>query len=1129
MPVKPKPLFRADVLRPRVGRFDLPDRVAAFRPKLENWAALFTSGRADDVKESELLGKFVNEFFGELLGYVHRVDGGERYTLSQEAHVQVAGDFADAVLGRFGGAAPEYVVVVEGKGPKDPLDRPYAGRKWSAVDQAYDYAQNLPCDWIIVTSTRETRLYWRGADKFTFETFDTVRLAEDDRHLAKFVYLLGAKRVVPEGGGCHLDVLSAASEKAGRELTKEFYVRYAEMRQDAFDHLVRENPDVPRSDVLSATQKLLDRVLFVSFCEDRGLLPPHSIKQAYEYKPLYEDRPVWANFRGLFKAVNEGNKSRGIHGYNGGLFETDALLDERLVVPDAVCTALHELSEYEYREPGHELDDPDDDEAAKPIIDVDILGHIFEQSITDLERLRNELEGRVEPVGREKHRTRRKKEGAFYTPAFVTRYIVEQALGRTLAERFEALREQQQTAAREKAPTGSGTKSLDDPREYELGSLNRPQRNALIAFWEAWEQELTTVRVLDPACGSGAFLIETFDQLHAAYEEANERLRELAKRGALPFNVDRQILQGNLYGVDLNTEAIEICRLSLWIKTAANDEKLTSLDDTIRVGNSVVDDPEADPRALDWRAAFPEVFADDDDPGGGFDVVVGNPPYVRQEWISEFKPYFEANYASYHGMADLYVYFYELGLRLLRPGGRLSYIVTNKWMKAGYGEPLRRFFAERSWMESVVDFGHAKQIFEQADVFPSILVARKPSKEPEPETTRVCAIPREQLRIDDLSEQIQSEGFALPSRSLTALPWRLERPEVTELMRRLRNSGPNLSEFSGSDVQYGVKTGRNEVFLIDDEMRNRLVDECETSADVIKPYLRGQDIKRWAAEWDRRWMIFTRRGIDIASYPAVLNYLEAHRDRLEPKPDGWTGDRWVGRKGGAYEWYELQDPVEYWESFEADKICLQRLAYHSRVSYDTQRMYVNDAAIVIPNPDPWLICVLNSPAMWYYAFRVLPHKKDEALALDIRDVKKLPIPEPRDGTRADAVESFRQLHETTQELGETRRTLLDWLRVQHDIEKPSKRLQAAFDLDSDSFVKEVQKVRGKRNPLSAAGVKSLRDEHEATIVPAQRRLREADDLEHELADLVHAAYGLTDEEIDLMWRTAPPRMPIARW
>jgi type II restriction/modification system DNA methylase subunit YeeA len=231
------------------------------------------------------------------------------------------------------------------------------------------------------------------------------------------------------------------------------------------------------------------------------------------------------------------------------------------------------------------------------------------------------------------------------------------------------------------------------------------------------------VRLLDPACGSGAFLVEAFDQLYAAYERANGRLEDLRGQRQL-FDLDRQILQNNLYGVDLNEEAIEICKLSLWIKTAQRGKVLTDLDRTIRVGNSVVSDPAVHPRAFDWQRQYPEVTE-----AGGFDVVVGNPPYVRQELLAAIKPHLERHFASYHGMADLYVYFYQQGLRLLRQGGRMSYIVTNKWMRAGYGEPLRAFFAKASAIEQIIDFGHAP-IFEDADVFPCIIVLKKPPPHP---------------------------------------------------------------------------------------------------------------------------------------------------------------------------------------------------------------------------------------------------------------------------------------------------------------------------------------------------------------------------------------------------------------
>lgn len=547
MPVEPKPLFRPEVLQSHSAGFRLPADAA---PKLARWGEMLASGRADKFKEKELLPDFLYDVFCCVLGYVRAVDNGDRWTVSWEKHVEVDGKFADAVLGDFRPDGQRFVVVVEGKGPNDPLDRPHAGRKMSAVDQGYRYAINLPCDWVVVTSMRQTRLYHKGSDQYTYERFDTEALARDEAQLRRFVFLLGASRVVPESGSCHLVELLNASEKVGKDLTKEFYVKYANMREDAFLSLCEANPGTPGQDVLAHTQKILDRVLFCAFCEDRGLLPAETISKAYQHSDPYNPRPIWDNFRGLFRAVNTGNTSLSIPAYNGGLFADDPGLD-RLNVPDQVCRYFQELAAYEYR-PAYEAS-----KGGAKLIDVDILGHIFEQSITDLERIRNELEGLTERLDREQHASRRKKEGAFYTPAFITRYIVGQALGGVLEDRFETLRQRHSREAK-----GTARAVLENPGAYDSGLLKEPQRKALIRFWEAWQdEELSMIRIVDPSCGSGAFLIEAFEQLYQAYERSNDRLEDLRGRREL-FDLDRKILQNNLYGVDLNGEAIEIARLS---------------------------------------------------------------------------------------------------------------------------------------------------------------------------------------------------------------------------------------------------------------------------------------------------------------------------------------------------------------------------------------------------------------------------------------------------------------------------------------------------------------------------------------------------------------------------------------
>ena len=541
--------------------------------------------------------------------------------------------------------------------------------------------------------------------------------------------------------------------------------------------------------------------------------------------------------------------------------------------------------------------------------------------------------------------------------------------------------------------------------------MNKPQREALIRFWETWQNELETIRVLDPAVGSGAFLIEAFDQLHTAYELSNDRLEDLRGQRSL-LDLDRCILQNNLYGVDINDEAVQICRLSLWIKTAARGKKLTSLDDTIRVGNSVVDDPNYHTRAFHWDNEFSGVVAD-----GGFDVVVANPPYIRQEWQTEYKPHLEQRFKTYHGAADIYVYFFERGLQVLRPGGLLSFIVTNKWLKAGYGEPLRRHFSQHSWVESVVDFGHAKQIFPDADVFPSIVVTRKPTKSAKPKTVRLCSIPREQLRVDDLGRQIESEGTELPVERLGSNAWQLE-------------------------------------------------------------------------------------------------------------PKGWSGGKWPGRKFGAYKWFEIQDAIDYWREFSKPKILYQVIQFHPRYAIDRAGVMGNDKTAFITVDDLYLLSLLNSPLLWWHNWRTLTHLKDEALSPLGYMMESLPIANPSDDLRAKTESVASKLIEITKSRQGTQKSILDWLCVEHEIAKPSRKLQSLTDLNSDDFVAEVKRIRGRRNPLSVAALKSLRDEYASTIEPARAQAGEALKLECQLSDLVNEAYGLTPEEISLMWKTSPPRMPI---
>ncbi|MFL5339061.1 MAG: Eco57I restriction-modification methylase domain-containing protein [Gemmataceae bacterium] len=1117
MPTEAKPLFRPDAMRPALSNFTLPPAAVAARPKIVNWATLLASTKADAFKETELLPDFLTDLFVYLLGYVGPASGSDAYTLKREATVEVDGKFADAVIGRFSsaGAAPAFVAAIEGKGPRDPLDRPFAGRKYSAVDQALHYAVNLPCDWYIVTNFRELRLFHKGHDQHTFEQFETSALALDDNALRKFVFLLGAQRVLPADRRCHLDILLDVSRKIGQELTVNYYREYSDLRRAMFTALRNGNPGVPAPQLLAATQKILDRVLFVAFCEDRGLLPTDSVAGAFRHTDPYNPRPIWDNFRGLFRAINEGNPRLDIARYNGGLFADDELLD-RLNVPDTICAGFDKLAAYEYR-PATLADDITEDGAGK-IIDVEILGHIFEQSISDLEELHQQLAGGPAPDAKQSPPTKRKREGAFYTPSFVTRYIVAETLRPVLAERFESLRQQHEGDA-----PAAVRKVLADPSAYDLAELKPAQKKALAQFWEAWQDVLAAVRIVDPACGSGAFLIQAFEQLHDVYRQLNARLKDLRGQETL-FDVDQQILQQNLFGVDLNPEAVDICRLSLWIKTAQVGKVLTSLDHNIRVGNSVIADKAVHPDAFDWRAGFPEVFT-----AGGFDVVICNPPYIRQEWISQFKPYLQQHYRAYDSVADLYVYFYELGLNLLKPGGRLGFIVTNKWLKAGYGEALRRLFAESAWVDSVIDFGHAKQIFPDADVFPSILVARKPDPSAAPETARVCSIPRELLRIDDLSRQIQAEGIAVPRNRLGAEPWNLESPGVVTLLEKIRRAGTPLKAYAKCVPLYGIKTGLTEAFVLNNSTRQALVSADPKAAELLKPFLRGQDIDRWRGEWSGHWMLAIRsssnhewpwsraesqaESVFAATYPSVHAHLNKQRTAL------------IKRQDQGEFWWELR-ACAYWSKFDQPKIIFPDLTWRSSFCRDDLGSLIGDTAFMLPISDLWALAVLNSPAMWAWLWRNTLHGKDDVLRLKTIYTETLPIPIPDTKTHSTVITAVERLLGLSQSQHEGRGILLDWLRAEFAVEKASQKLQNVAALDADTLIAEVKKARGKTKSLTAAGVKLLKDEYARTVAPLQTLAAEALQLERRVSDLVNAAYGLTPEEVALMWQTAPPRMPI---
>ena len=469
------------------------------------------------------------------------------------------------------------------------------------------------------------------------------------------------------------DALLRETDAAHADITDRLYRDYNGLRERLIDFLASssEGAKLALGEAIESAQKILDRVLFIAFAQRRDLMSDGLIDRALKAGNEFDPQPVWRNFISLFHRVDKGDPKLDIPPYNGGLFAHDPLVNS-LFLPDWLANDIAALGNWDYRSE----------------VPVTVLGHIFEQSITDIETKRAEARGEAPPKV-----SQRKRTGVVYTPDMVTRFLVEQTLGRTLDERRTALRLQ-----------------------HELGEgASAPDKE--VAYWRAWLETLRGLTIVDPACGSGAFLVAAFDRLAEEYRPVLARLEEL---GA-PADVDAfdEIVAGNLHGVDLNPESVEITRLSLWLKTARRDHRLQNLEATIRVGDSLIEDAAFTTRPFDWRAAFPEVFD-----RGGFDIVIGNPPYVRMEFIKAIKPYLAEHYAVASDRADLYAYFYERGLGVLKEGGRLGFISSSTYFRTGSGEPLRKLLSAATAIETIVDFGDA-QLFEGVTTYPAIVTLRK--------------------------------------------------------------------------------------------------------------------------------------------------------------------------------------------------------------------------------------------------------------------------------------------------------------------------------------------------------------------------------------------------------------------
>ncbi|MCA9078483.1 MAG: hypothetical protein KDA93_25875, partial [Planctomycetaceae bacterium] len=460
---------------------------------LVKWADLESSGRLKKLKETQMQGDFLAEVLGEALGYAKAVDGAESWQYEQ--HYTIAGQTPDAVLGHFRPAEEkELLGVVELKGPTVHLDRDRSGGR-TAIDQCWDYLVNTPleCRWGLVSNIVSFRLYERNSTKRAYEHF-TLQSLRDLPTFKRFYVLFHRQGLIDRWmiGPPRTVKLLEESRSRQREVGDKLYDAYSTQRLLLIEHLHRELGH-SLDEAVEMAQRLFDRVIFIAFCEDRGLLPRKTLNSAYERLPAFSavTNPRWQNYKTLFKFVNEGGPSSSdekngrIHAYNGGLFAPSPADD--LELDDRWTTFFNTIGKYDFADE----------------VNLDVLGHLFERSITELEKLKESglfggNQEKIEEYAQMPQSAKRKRLGIYYTPPELTSRIVQYTLDELIDERFaaEAVKYgiDEVDARRGVAP--------DDP-----------------AFWQACLDILRNLKIVDPACGSGAFLFQAYNSLELRYAE----------------------------------------------------------------------------------------------------------------------------------------------------------------------------------------------------------------------------------------------------------------------------------------------------------------------------------------------------------------------------------------------------------------------------------------------------------------------------------------------------------------------------------------------------------------------------------------------------------------------------------
>lgn len=1046
------PLFQQSVLKKHVESFDakhIEERWQLFK------SIFHTAEKQQNIrnsKEEQYQEGFLRDLFVTVLGYTINPEPNFNL-LTEQKNVNNSKKADGAIL--IDGKA---IGVIELKGTETT--------DLNKIEiQAFGYKNNQPgCNYVITSNFEKLRFYIDNTTQQ--EEFNLFTLTK-----AQFETLYACLAWESISRNTPMQLLNESVSKENT-ITKSLYKDYSEFKRALFANMVELNPHFDKLVLFKKTQKLLDRFLFIFFAEDRGLLPTNLIFRInQEWKNLQAMRiPVslYERYMMYFNDLNHGAKVHlpafakktgeaitqefEIFAYNGGLFVPDEILDNIKIDDTLLHLHTEKMSHYNF-----ESD-----------VDVNILGHIFENSLNEIDEIKSEIEGNV----LEKTKTRRKKDGVFYTPKYITKYIVDNTVGKLCAEKKEELK-------------------LNDEDFITDKKLQTKTKKALLDKLTDYRNWLLDLTICDPACGSGAFLNQALEFLIAEHRYVDELQAKLLGESLILSDIENSILERNIYGVDLNDESVEIAKLSLWLRTAQKGRKLNSLNNNIKCGNSLIDDPAvAGDKAFSWEKEFPEVFADKVSPDGtivksrGFDVVIGNPPYVDIKGLgNDIVKYLFDQYKSANNRVNLYGCFIEKSIELINKNGEFSFIIPSSLLTQESYMVLREIILNEATIQNIVRLPNESFGAGAGDVkVDTIIITFKKGVHIGQEAE--ILIYKGFTRISDISLFNNDIYYTIDS-----FEWKKDKSFIfrintddnsNNLISKCEVETKKLldcAEFCLGLTPYDKYKGHTQ-----EQIKNRVFHSTFKKDQTFKKLLAGNDITRYHVSWgEEEWISYG----EWLGAPRDDKFFKSKRILVKQIID-WSDKR-------------------IWSALTSEEL------------YNTQ-----NAFNLIARPEylpEYLIALINSKLITYYhRKKFLEEFKDRFQKILIKDAKEFPIKNLPIERQREFIKPVNAIIDLSKSIDKIRLSFVKYLISKNLIQKESRRIENWDKLEFTDFIKELNKAikAAKGTPLTKKDEFEWMDLFEENKKKALELKAEIDKTDKEIDAMVYELYGLSEEEIKIV-------------